>query len=103
MKIEAKEFTDILQNGLREFLEGTQEDIRLYANQIALNAQEVAQEPDPVKREKLLKEVLGQARTLAETSRVRAVNQGWKTVNGIISVAIRLLITASLPGEAKNA
>jgi hypothetical protein len=76
-----------LTGSLKDLITGTAEDIRTYGTAIARDMLGAVREPDVAKREALLSELKGQARSLAELNRIRLNNEAWAQFDRIFDVA----------------
>lgn len=78
----------ILKESFGKVLEGAQEDLDLYAREIATDLIAAAREG----REDLVDELVHQTRTLAERNRLRAVHEAWDTAEEVARVAGKTLL-----------
>lgn len=79
-----------LQQSLRALVEGTQEDLRRFALSISDDLSLALARND----QDLASEIADQAQLLAEINRLRAVNEAWDTVHGVIRGVIGVAIAA---------
>ena len=76
--------------GIKPFVEASEEDLRKYATLIAFDLMRAARE----KREDILLEVGHQVEALGEINRIRAVNATWAQISNIIAVVGRVALKA---------
>lgn len=76
--------------GIKPYVEASEEDLRTYGTVIALDLVRAARE----KREDLLKELGHQVLALGEIHRIRAVNATWAQIERIIALVGRVAMKA---------
>lgn len=72
-----------LQSGLGPLIDQGHEDLAKYTQQLANDAIEVAQEPDPAVRDKLFATLLNQAKAIQERQSIRADRAGWAALQEV--------------------
>lgn len=82
----SKELGGIVSDSLKELAEGAEEDLKAYGEAIA-NSMIVAVRTG---REDLRREVVEQAKLLAETHRIRVAKEANGVLEKILSVAVRV-------------
>lgn len=88
-----EEIADDIIASLQGIASGAADDIEAFGKGIARNLIEVAQMPDSPEKELLQKELIAQARLLAEQQRIRINNESWRVFDRVVQTAGNVLIT----------
>lgn len=80
-----------IERGLKNVLEGGQEDLRRFASEIAMDAAAAALTGD----QEALRELRAQTRALAEANRLRAVNAAWTVAADVVGSITGLLLSTA--------
>jgi len=83
---------EVVEDNLRGLLEGTQEDLALYAEKIATDVTLATSVPDDERRNALLRELLGQVQAIAEINRLRAVAGAWDIFNTVLRATVKTAV-----------
>lgn len=97
VKTLGSDLADIIRSSIEGLVEGAQNDLTLYANQMADDAMRVMEIADSFLREKLLKELGMQVRLVGEIHRLRAVQAAWDVVSKVFLAAVRTALKFLVP------
>jgi hypothetical protein len=97
VKTLGRDLADIIRSSVEGLVEGAQNDLALYANQMAEDAMRVMEIADSILREKLLKELVMQVRLVGEIHRLRAVQAAWDVVGKVFLTAVRMALKFLVP------
>jgi hypothetical protein len=84
----------VIEQNLKDVLEGSAEDLERYAERMSEDLVAAAAR----QREDLLKSLANQAKMLAEVTRLRAVNESWDTVGQVITIVGQVAISLAIAG-----
>lgn len=87
---------DSLAQQLRSFVEGAQNDLRIFAEHIALDIASLPLIVSQEEREAKLARTLDRMRALAESHRIRAEHMAWESASLIIRTAARTLLAVAM-------
>lgn len=88
---------DIIQDAVTELVEGGQDDLATFANDIADSAIKIMGEPDEAIRSSLMAEIGQQLVLIAEMNRIRAVHANWVAVTAVVRAAVSTAIKMIVP------
>lgn len=79
-----------------KYLDGAEEDLKRFALEIAQDGAEATMIQDPVRREKVLSELVAQSRALGEVMRITANGAGWDLFQDVLHMTFRGAVAAIL-------
>lgn len=85
---------DVLADGLRDLIEGAEEDVRSFVSEIARDM--ILARISDSDRGSTLEQLQNQLKIVAEINRVRVENHTWIVVTRIIQVALRSVVATAL-------
>jgi len=80
-----EELSSILNDAFQEIVDGGKEDIRAYANDIAITLSYALMKGDS----RLADELRFQLEAIAEVNRLRVVNESWTAVEKVVDLVMR--------------
>lgn len=87
---------DSLARQLRSFVEGAQDDLRIFAEHLALDIASLPLIVGEEEREAKLARTLDRMRALAESHRIRAEHMAWESASLIIRAAAHTLLAVAM-------